>query len=162
MSDVRPGGLRDARVVAQMLHDFNREFDTPTPGVDAIEERLLEMLRRDDVVVLIAGEPPIGFALMTFRPIVWEPGPAVLLDELYVRPDRRSRGTGHTLLTEAMAVARKRGSLTFEINVDEGDVDAQRFYERHGFSAVQPESGERAFYYIRALQDDSGVSPKNS
>ena len=35
--------------------------------------------------------------------------------------------------------------------VDEGDVDAQRFYERQGFSGVEPTTGERAFYYFREL-----------
>ena len=38
-----------------------------------------------------------------------------------------------------------------EINVDEADVDAQRFYERHGFSATEPDTGERAFYYFQEL-----------
>ena len=32
-----------------------------------------------------------------------------------------------------------------------GDVDAQRFYERHGFVATEPGSSERAFYYWREL-----------
>ena len=39
-----------------------------------------------------------------------------------------------------------------EINVDEGDVDAQRFYERHGFSSTEPGSTERAFYYSQELK----------
>ena len=38
-----------------------------------------------------------------------------------------------------------------EINVDAGDVDAQRFYERQGFSGVDPDTGERAFYYSLEL-----------
>ena len=38
-----------------------------------------------------------------------------------------------------------------EINVDEGDVDARRFYERHRFAATDPDSGERALYHFREL-----------
>ena len=38
-----------------------------------------------------------------------------------------------------------------EINVDEVDVDAQRFYERHGFAASEPGSTERAVYYSQEL-----------
>ena len=41
--------------------------------------------------------------------------------------------------------------VRFEINVDAGDVDAQRFYERHGFSGTDPDTGERAFYYSLEL-----------
>ena len=34
-----------------------------------------------------------------------------------------------------------------EINVDEADVDAQRFYERAGFTMINSDTGERAFYW---------------
>jgi len=147
----RVAGLADAEVVAQMLHDFNLEFDTPTPGPSLLTQRLRAMLGRDDVVVLLAGDPAVGVALLTFRPSVWDDGPVTLLEELYVRPDVRRRGIGHTLLERAVALAEARGSQTFEINVDEGDTDARRFYEAHGFSDLQPETNERALYYSRSL-----------
>ena len=38
-----------------------------------------------------------------------------------------------------------------EINVDCPDVDARRFYERHGFSCVEPDTGEVALYYWGTL-----------
>ena len=52
-----------------------------------------------------------------------------------------------------------RGVELIEINVDEGDVDAQRFYQRHGFSATEPATGERAFYYARELTTDASLTP---
>jgi ribosomal protein S18 acetylase RimI-like enzyme len=75
-----------------------------------------------------------------------------LLEELYVRPQLRSQGIGGEVLQRALASARERGVTTFEINVDEGDVDAQRFYRRHGFTDIEiPETGERAFYFHREI-----------
>jgi GNAT superfamily N-acetyltransferase len=148
---VRAAELADVNAVSQLLHDFNVEFDAPTPGPAVLAERLSELLGRDDVAVLVAGDPPVGLALLTFRPTVWEPGPITLLEELYVRPDLRRRRIGHRLLERAIAVAEAHGSQTFEINVDEGDTDARRFYEAHGFSEIQPETNERAFYYSRSL-----------
>jgi ribosomal protein S18 acetylase RimI-like enzyme len=44
------------------------------------------------------------------------------------------------------------GIDAIEINVDEGDVDAQRFYERHGYSFIEPDTNERAFYYFLELR----------
>ena len=141
----------DTAAVATLLHDFNVEFDTPTPGVEVLTERLERLLARDDVVALLAGEPAVAVALLTFRPSVWDPGPVALLEELYVRPDVRGRGIGHEVLELAMAVARERGSQTFEINVDEADVDARRFYEAHGFSNSDEGRDDRMFYYWRRL-----------
>jgi ribosomal protein S18 acetylase RimI-like enzyme len=57
----------------------------------------------------------------------------------------RGRGIGSTVIDLLMAVAQERSVALIEINVDEGDVDAQRLYERHGFCATGPGSSERAF-----------------
>lgn len=140
---------QDARTVARMLHDFNTEFGDPSPGVDVLAGRLTRLLAREDVVALLAGEE--GVALLTFRPGVWDDGPVALLEELYVVPERRGQGIGGELIERAFEVARERGTTTFQVNVDESDVDAQRFYEAHGVSARQPGSGERAFYFEREL-----------
>jgi GNAT superfamily N-acetyltransferase len=137
----------DAVEVARLLHDFNTEFDTPSPGVDALAERLAELLGGPSTVAILAGRPSLGVALVTLRPNVWYPGPVALLDELYVVPDHRGRGIGSEILSHLMTVAAERSVDLIEINVDEADVDAQRFYERHGFSGLEPDTGERAYYY---------------
>jgi GNAT superfamily N-acetyltransferase len=143
----------DGAEVARLLCDFNAEFGVACPPPDVIAARLERLLATDSTLAILAGRPAVGVALVTFRPNVWYEGPVALLDELYVVPHLRSRGIGSALIGELLAVARARGVGLIEINVDEGDGDAQRFYERHGFSAVQPETGERACYYLRELVD---------
>ncbi len=149
---VRVCDAADAPVAAQLLYDFNTEFDTPTPRVTELAERLRGLVIRDDIEILLAGDPAVAIAVTTFRPSVWTPGPVALLEELYVQPDLRSRGIGAAVLERAIASAKERGVTTFEINVDEGDVDAQRFYRAHGFTEIEyPETGERAFYFHREI-----------
>jgi GNAT superfamily N-acetyltransferase len=142
----------DAEVVARLLHDFNVEFSTPSPGPDVLAARLRVLLARDETFAILAGQPAVAAALVTLRPNVWYDGHVALLDELYVVPDLRRRGIGSAVLGELLRIARRKGVALIEINVDEGDVDAQRFYERHGFSPTDPDSGERAFYYARELE----------
>jgi GNAT superfamily N-acetyltransferase len=141
----------DADEVARLLHDFNTEYDTPSPGVAVLAPRLRELLASDATCAILAGTPAVGLALVTLRPNVWYAGQVALLDELYVVPALRSQGIGSALVGHLMSLARSRGVDLIEINVDEGDVDAQRFYERHGFSATDPDSHERAFYYTQEL-----------
>lgn len=137
----------DAAEAAGLLHDFNREFDWPSPGADALAPRLRALLAGESTFAVLAGEPSSAIAVVTLRPNVWYDGPVALLDELYVVPDLRSGGIGSRVLDLAVATALERGVELFEINVDEGDVDAQRFYRRHGFSEIEPETDERAFYF---------------
>ena len=42
---VRRAQVEDAAVVAALLDDFNREYDTPTPGVEVLTSRLRLLLR---------------------------------------------------------------------------------------------------------------------
>ena len=143
--------VADAAIVARLLHDFNTEFDAPTPGVAVLTDRLSAMLARDDVIALLAGEPAVAVALITYRPSIWDGGPVALLEELYVRPELRGRGVGSDVLELAVALARERGSETFEINVDEDDVDARRFYEARGFSNNEEGRTDRLLYYYRRI-----------
>ena len=141
----------DAEIVARMLHDFNTEFDVASPGVDVLAPRLRDLLAGEDTFAILAGDPPAGLALVTVRPNIWYAGPVALLDEMYVVPDRRDQGIGSAVIERLLALARERGYGMVEINVDEGDVDAQRFYRHHGFANTEDGSTERAFYFFQEL-----------
>ena len=148
----RRATVDDADEVARLLHDFNTEFDTPSPGPGVLADRLRVLLAGEDTLAILAGSPAVAVGLVTFRPNVWYTGPVALLDELYVVPSLRSQGIGSAIIGLLLAVAEERRVGLIEINVDEGDVDAQRFYERHDFTTTEPNSNERAFYYWRALE----------
>lgn len=141
----------DAAIVAQLLHDFNTEFATPTPGPDVLSARLASLLAGDDVVVLLVGEPAAGVAVLSFRPNVWYKGPVALLDELYVRPGLRGHRLGSALLAAACDLVRERGGELLEINVDGEDTGARRFYEARGFRNTEPNQTDPLLYYYREL-----------
>jgi GNAT superfamily N-acetyltransferase len=151
-SGTRLATVEDADEVAQLLHDFNLEFDTDSPGPAVLAARLRTLLATPDTVAILAGTPAVGVALITFRPNVWYAGPVALLDELYVVPRLRGNGIGSAMIGRLLSMAREGDVGLIEINVDEGDVDAQRFYERHGFSSTDPGTAERAFYYFQELR----------
>jgi GNAT superfamily N-acetyltransferase len=140
----------DAPEVARLLHDFNVEFDTPSPGVEVLTPRLRTLLAGEQTFAILAGQPAVAVALVTLRPNVWFDGPVALLDELYVEPALRSGGIGTAIIDLLVATCRDRGVELVEVNVDEPDVDARRFYERHGFASGEDPS-ERQLYYSREL-----------
>jgi GNAT superfamily N-acetyltransferase len=148
---LRQATANDAEEVARLLHDFNREFDSPSPGIEVLASRLRKLLAGQETIAILAEMPPVAVALVTLRSNVWYSGEVALLDELYVVPRLRGQGIGSAIVDRLVSISRARGVSLIEINVDEGDVDAQRFYERHGFSPTEPGSTERSFYYSQEL-----------
>jgi GNAT superfamily N-acetyltransferase len=148
----RLAGPDDAATVARMLHDFNEEFGTPTPGVEFLTERCRELLDAAETTVVLGGDPPVGLGVLFFRPSLWSHGQEVYLAELYVVPDRRDDGIGGAIMATAMELARERGATEMQIGVDEPDVDTRRFYERLGFrNHDSDDPSARMFFYEREL-----------
>ena len=149
MHAVRLASPDDGPLAAGLLHDFNTEFGSPTPGPAALERRLRTLLAEPTTLTWLGGDPAVAIALVTLRTNVWFDGPVALLDELYVAPGSRGRGVGSALVEALFARAREDGWGLIEVNVDEFDHDARRFYERHGFANTEPGSDERELYYSR-------------
>ncbi|MGA9102847.1 GNAT family N-acetyltransferase [Aeromicrobium sp.] len=152
MTTVRLATPDDAETVARMLHDFNEEFGTPTPGVEFLTTRCRELIDAEEMTVVLGGDPPVGVGVLFFRPSLWSRGEEAYLAELYVVPDRRDDGIGGAMMATAMDLSRERGATDMQIGVDEPDVDTRRFYERLGFRNHDPEDPTaRMFFYEREL-----------
>jgi len=146
--EIRRADAGDAGAVAQLLHAFNSEYEDFTPGVPALSERLGELLGAEEIVVLLAGDPPLGFALFRLRPSLWAKAEDVYLEELYVVPERRGKGIGGALLDTAIETARQMGADHFELTTGEEDTEARALYKSRGFTNREgAPDGPRMLYY---------------
>ncbi|WP_448006847.1 GNAT family N-acetyltransferase [Agromyces bauzanensis] len=140
---------------AQLLHDFNVEYDEPAPPPDELAIRLGELVMTDQVTVLLARAPEtgaaVGVAVMRVQPSVWTPAPEAYLAELYVAPSWRGQGFGRELITEAMRVARERGADYAFVITSEDDPLAVRLYEAAGFRRTEGEGGPTMIAFEREL-----------
>lgn len=147
MAAVRRAGDADLPAVGRLLDAFNREYDDPTPGPDALATRVGELTASGDTVVLLAGDGPDGLAVLRFRPALWSGGLECYLAELYVVPDHRGHGLGRALMQAALREARERGADTMELGTSEDDVVARHLYESLGFTNRES-AGEGAVMYV--------------
>ncbi len=152
-----PVAVREARegdldAVARLLYDFNCEFDDPAPPPAQLAVRVRELLAGGDTSVVIAGDDPVGLALMRFRLSLWGPRLECYLAELYVVPALRGQGIGRALMEVAMDLARARGADHMDLGTAETDVVARHLYESLGFDNHEGKpDGAVNFYYERAL-----------
>jgi ribosomal protein S18 acetylase RimI-like enzyme len=158
---VRCAGPDEAHAVAQLLHDFNHEFDEPTPALGMLAARIAYLLEGGDTVVLLVGDGPDGLAVLRFRAAIWSSGLECYLAELYVVPARRGRGLGRALMEAALHTARERGADTMDIGVDEPDLAARQLYESLGFTnRAGAVDGSVMYVYERDLRADmAGEDP---
>ncbi len=144
-------GLADA---AQLLHDFNVEYDEPSPPPEQVAARLQALIEQDQVVVLLARteeSAPAGVAVLRVQPSLWSEAHEAYLAELYVVPTLRGHGYGRELITEAIRVARDRGADYAFLITSEQDLLAQRLYEAAGFRRTEGEDGPLMLAYERDL-----------
>jgi ribosomal protein S18 acetylase RimI-like enzyme len=147
-SGIRRAEASDATAVAQLMHAFNTEYEDYTPGVPALAERIGELLADDAIEVLLAGDPPRGFALTRLRPSLWSRAGDVYLEELYVTPDHRGQGIGGALLDTAIEAARAAGADHFELTTGENDTPARALYESRKLTNKEGgPDGPRMLYY---------------
>jgi len=147
-SEIRRARAGDAANVARLLHDFNSEYDEPTPSAPVLAERIGELLGENEITVLLAGDPPTGFALFRLRPSLWAKAGDAYLEELYVIPEHRRQGIGRALLEASIDAARDAGANHFELTTGETDKEARALYESHGLTNREGgPDGPRMLYY---------------
>jgi ribosomal protein S18 acetylase RimI-like enzyme len=145
---VRQAEAADAEAIGGLLHDFNTEFDDPTPGPRALAKRVRQLLGGGDTKVLLGGAGPDGVAVLRFRPAIWTEALECYLAELYVVPDRRGQGIGRALMEAAIELARAEGATYMDLGTGEDDVAARGLYESLGFDnrGGRPDGPVNYFY----------------
>lgn len=151
---MRRAGPEDAAEVARLLDAFNREFETPSPGVEVLTVRCRDLIRTGEMDVVLSPDAEAGVAVLRFRRSLWDESEAALdayLEELYVVPGRRRRGLGRALLEEAGAVAGEKGAVRIELGTSVDDHAAIALYESAGYTNEEGPGGPSMLFYEREL-----------
>ncbi|MEZ5184494.1 MAG: GNAT family N-acetyltransferase [Candidatus Nanopelagicales bacterium] len=138
----------DAATIGRLLHDFNVEYDEPTPSPAHLAQRVIALMA-SDTAILLADD--VGLVVLRFMPAIWTDGLECYLAEFYVRPDHRGRGIGTALLSAALGHARDRGADYIHLGTTADDDAARHVYEKAGFSRTEGDGGPLMFVYEREL-----------
>jgi ribosomal protein S18 acetylase RimI-like enzyme len=130
----------DVGAIVKMLADdylgcARERLENPLP---APYGQAFERLDCDPNIALVVAEEAgvvVGCLQLCIMPGLSSQGASRgLIEDVRVASDRRSRGIGEQLVTWAVAEARAKGCKLVELLTHQSRVDAQRFYERLGFS----------------------------
>ncbi len=134
MLKIRPARPTDVALILSLIQAL-AEFEKLAHEVVATEEKLRQTLfEKAGAEVLLAewnGEG-VGFALFFPNYSTFLAQPGIYLEDLFVKPEFRSRGIGKMLLREIARLARERNCGRFEWSVLDWNERALSFYRRLG------------------------------
>jgi len=134
-----PGLGRLGALLVEEHHAFDaRRFIAAREGTSEGYGAFLDSQLDDpDVVILVADDrgSVVGYAYGAVEgyDYVSLRGPAAVLHDLIVAPDRRSRGVGGRLLEAMLAALASRGAPRVVLSTAYRNEPAQRLFERMGF-----------------------------
>ncbi|HEY7898031.1 MAG TPA: GNAT family N-acetyltransferase [Gemmatimonadaceae bacterium] len=163
MADVRlrPAVVADIPTILDLIRElaeFERapEFATATP--DLMYDALFGPRAVAHAIMAEDAAETLGFALYFFNFSTWTGRRGLYLEDFYVRPSARGRGTGRMLFARLARIAQDTGCSRMELSVLDWNENAIRFYDRQGGTPLDDwkhyRFGVEAIARIAAQGDD--------
>ena len=132
---VRPAEPEDRRQLLELVRGYFAFYRVPFPS-GAKVETLVDRIQQDPTlgVQLVAEEGGRlhGFASLYACLDTLIADRILVMNDLFVDPSSRNRGTGAALFDASLAYASARGYARLDWVTAADNHDAQRFYDRHG------------------------------
>ena len=137
---IRPARRDDVAAIIAMLADDHlgrarERLEDPLPSL--YHDAFARVSGDPNIELMVAeeGGRVVGCLQLCILPGLSSQGASRgLIEDVRVASDRRSRGIGEQLVQWAVGEAKARGCKLVELLTHHTRVDAQRFYERLGFS----------------------------
>jgi len=132
---IRAAKVEDISIILELIHDL-ATYERAPGEVVATEEQLIDVLfgerRVAEVLLAFEEESPVGFAVYFYNFSTWLGRPGLYLEDLFVKPGKRGKGYGRSLLVELAKIARDRGCGRMEWAVLDWNEPAINFYRALG------------------------------
>jgi GNAT superfamily N-acetyltransferase len=127
--------VEDVPVILELIRDL-ATYEREPEAVRATKEQLIEVLFGStpaaEVLLAFEGESPVGFAVYFYNFSTWLGRAGLYLEDLFVKPEKRGKAYGRSLLVELAKIARDRGCGRMEWAVLDWNEPAIKFYRALG------------------------------
>lgn len=140
---IRVATPADAEIVALYVHSLLDELsDGKPPAIDQVLRHTCDVLASDRVIALLASDDGAPAGVMTLNECmaIYAGGRFGEISELYIEPEKRSRGIAPHLLSFAQEEGRARGWKRIEVGAPSQPRWDRTlgFYLANGFEEVGP------------------------
>lgn len=134
-TDMKPL-IRSARSAdIEALYAMLCELENEVLDKKRFEEVFLKNLENETIIYVMAelDTLPVGMASCHVQLVLHHAAPIAEIQEMYVKPELRSRGIGQRLIEAIKIFARQQGADQLEVTSNQIRTETHRFYEREGF-----------------------------
>lgn len=134
MFSIRAAVENDVSLILQFIIELS-EYEKLRHEVVATEEKLHESLfekKMAEVLIAEFGNEPVGFALFFHNYSTFLGQPGIYLEDLYIKPEMRSKGFGKLLFRHVAKLAAERNCGRFEWACLNWNEPAIEFYTKQG------------------------------
>src|SRR6266699_5683861 len=132
---IRPATVADVPIILELIRAL-ATYERAPNEVTATENGLVEVLFGEkpaaEVLLAFENQVAIGFAVFFHNFSTWLGRPGLYLEDLFVKPQHRSKGYGRALLNHLAKIARERGCGRMEWAVLDWNEPAIQFYKKIG------------------------------
>jgi ribosomal-protein-alanine N-acetyltransferase len=121
----RPARLQDAPALAKLDKD---SFGAEAWPLDSFQDALQNP--RQQAELAVADGKSLGYLLMNYQR---EAPDTACVDSLAVSPDARGQKLGEHLLLRGLETAAHKGFQQVQLEVEKGNLPAEKLYEKYGF-----------------------------
>jgi ribosomal protein S18 acetylase RimI-like enzyme len=135
-----------------LIAQFRDWWRKTEPSDEMIAATAAQLLDHDHAEFLLAfeGASAVGICQLRYRLSVWTGSEDCWLEDLFVTEAARGGGQGRELVEAAFESARARGCRRIELDVNEQNTAALRFYASLGFT-TEPKPPGRTLFISRPL-----------
>jgi ribosomal protein S18 acetylase RimI-like enzyme len=138
--------------LVRLIAEFRDWWAKTEPSDDVIREVAARLLEDPQTEFLLAFDETsaVGICQVRYRLSVWTGAGDCWLEDLFVTDAARGGGHGRALVEAAIESAGARGCRRIELDVNEQNEGALRFYESLGFT-TEPKPPGRTLFISRPL-----------
>jgi len=139
MMNIRLAIENDAGQIATAINDLILELGgaaLPQAEAEAMSARVISGDVDGVIIVADDGDHLVGVCTVSFQDAIRTLGSYAIIQEMYIAPEHRNGGLGAQLVDAVEDEAANRGCKIVELGTPPDGANAERFYERIGFTHV--------------------------
>ncbi len=148
---MRKANMDDQESILTLVMGFRNYLNLESPSESEFRNGLKKLMSGNDAEFFVVTDDRkaiFGYILLRYRFSMWASGLEARIEDLFVSPSNRQKGTGKGLVKYAIQKAAEKGCVTICLDTNENNPVTMNMYTQLGFKAHKArwDNGKQVFF----------------